>query len=167
MKINNLQVHFEIFGIIGLIPVGSFILNCIRKNNLMIDLIAIKESNTSIIILIRKIKKIIGNADNSQLSNEEILKSMSVIINKYCKEKEHELEAIVVKNEIKPFIDIKINLKENNKYKVRIMLKKIKANNEYCLTIHHHYWISQYIIGIKRSLELQLIMRVLREWRFL
>lgn len=45
MKINNLQAHFEIFGIIGLIPVGSFILNCIRKNNLVIDLIAIKESN--------------------------------------------------------------------------------------------------------------------------
>lgn len=92
---------------------------------------------------------------------------MSVIINKYCKEKEHELESIVVKNEVKPFIDIKINLKENNKYKARIMLKKIKRNNEYCLTIHHHYWISQYIIGIKRSLELQFIMRVLREWRFL
>jgi len=43
LKIKNLQSHFEIFGITGIIPVGSFILNCLRKNNLVIDLIATKE----------------------------------------------------------------------------------------------------------------------------
>ncbi len=106
----------------------------------------------------------IDNIDNIQLSKEEILKSMSVIINKYSKEK-IELEAIVMKNETKPYLDIRITLKENTKYKARIILKKFKNQQDYCASLHHHYWIAQYVIGIKRSLELQLLMRVLRKWR--
>ena len=43
LKIKELQHHFEIFGIVGIIPVGSFVLNCVRKNNLVIDIIATKE----------------------------------------------------------------------------------------------------------------------------
>lgn len=98
------------------------------------------------------------------MSTEEILKSMSVIINKHSKGK-FELEAMVVKNERKPYCDIKVNFKENPSFKARIILKKIKKNQEYSRTIHHYYWISPYIIGIKRSVELQILMRVLRRWR--
>lgn len=87
-----------------------------------------------------------------------------MVINKYSKDNV-KLEALVVKNEIKPYLDIRIHLKENVKYKARIILKKLKNQKEYCGTIHHHYWIAQYITSIKRSLELQLLMRVLRKWR--
>ena len=89
---------------------------------------------------------------------------MSVIINKYSKDN-IELETVVVKNETKPYLDIRVHLRENNRYKARIILKKFKNQQEYCPTIHHHYWMAQYVIGIKRSLELQLLMRVLRKWR--
>lgn len=106
----------------------------------------------------------LDNIDNIQLSKEEILKSMSVIINKYSKDK-IELEAMVLKNECKPYLDIRVHMKENSKYKARIILKKLKNQQEYCSTIHHHYWITQYVTGIKRSLELLLLMRVFRKWR--
>ena len=102
--------------------------------------------------------------DNIQLSKEEILKSMSVIINKYSKENV-ELECCMMKNEIKPYSEIRVTLKENPKLRGRIILKKFKNKVEYCDTLHHHYWIAQFVTGIKRSLELQMLMRVLRTWR--